>query len=192
MASKILVIDAHPDPDPKRLDHALADVYAQGAREAGAEVRLLRLCDTPIEMLRSAEAFGTAPTQSAIVSAREDIVWAEHLVFVFPLWLGDMPALLKAFFEQISRASFAIGLSGNGFPKPMLKGRSARLIVTMGMPGFAYRLLFGAHAMRGMSASILEISGIRPVRHTYFGGIGARDAAERALSQTRDLGRRKG
>ena len=38
----------------------------------------------------------------------------EHLVIVFPLWLGDMPAVLKGFFEQVLRPGFAIGEAGQG------------------------------------------------------------------------------
>jgi putative NADPH-quinone reductase len=58
----------------------------------------------------------------------------------FPLWLASMPALLKGFFEQALRPGFALGPTEPGrMWKKLLKGRSARIVVTMGMPALVYR-----------------------------------------------------
>ena len=71
----------------------------------------------------------------SLVSASESIKWCEHLVLVMPLWLGTMPALLKAFLEQVMRPGFAFEYCSNGNVKALLlKGRSARVIVTMECP----------------------------------------------------------
>src|SRR3546814_9849412 len=59
--------------------------------------------------------------------------WADHLVILYPLWLGDVPALLKGFLEQILRPGFAIDEGSTGMSAKLLTGRSARIIVTMGM-----------------------------------------------------------
>ena len=67
--------------------------------------------------------------------------WAQHWVFLFPLWHGTMPALLKGFLEHIFRPGFAMEYQKNGFPKRLLAGRSARIVVTMGMPVLLYRCI---------------------------------------------------
>ena len=79
---------------------------------------------------------------AALAPARDAIVAAEHIVIVFPLWLGTMPALVKAFFEQAMRPGIAFEYRKQGFPKQLLAGRSARLVVTMGMPALIYRWYF--------------------------------------------------
>ena len=120
------------------------------------------------------------------------LVWAEHIVFVFPLWLGTMPAMLKAFLEQVMRpgTAFAYPDEGGGFTKTLLRGRSARVVVTMGMPSVLYRLWFLGHGLAGMRRSILHFVGISPVRETFFGMVAAASDATRAkwIRQMRGLG----
>lgn len=71
----------------------------------------------------------------ALLPAQEAIARAAHLVLVYPLWLGDMPALLKGFLEQTLRPGFALARApSNPLKAGLLGGCSARIIVTMGMP----------------------------------------------------------
>ena len=118
--------------------------------------------------------------------------WAEHLVILYPLWLGDVPAVLKGFLEQVARPGFAIG-EGKGFPQGLLKGRSARVIVTMGMPGLFYEIVYRAHSLKSLERNILNFAGIKPVRHTIIGTVEA-GAEHRAkwLERVRRLGRKGG
>jgi len=113
---------------------------------------------------------------------------------VFPLWLGTMPALVKAFLEQIMRPGVAFAYQEHGFPKRLLAGKSARLVVTMGMPVLAYRWWFFGHGIKGLERSILRFAGIRPVRASMFGMIGT--ASERTrrnwLERMRALGAKGG
>jgi putative NADPH-quinone reductase len=127
-----------------------------------------------------------------LIPARDAIIAAEHLVIVFPLWLGTMPAVVKAFLEQIMRPGIAFAYRPQGFPKRLLAGRSARIVVTMGMPAFLYRWYFGGHGLRGLERSILRFTGIKPVRETLLGMIGNADEAGRRrwLDQMRDYGKR--
>jgi putative NADPH-quinone reductase len=184
---RILIVDGHPDSATARLSHALAAAYAVGAREAGADLRIVALSGWPGAFVRSGAAFKEAPEDAFILEARAAMMWAEHVVLVFPLWLGGAPSLVRAFLEQITRAGFALAEGANG-PTPRLKGRSARLIVTMGMPALAYRLMFGAHGVRAIAKSILGLAGVAPVRMTLFGMIETKGASEKALRATRRLG----
>ena len=103
--------------------------------------------------------------------------WAEHWVFVFPLWHGTMPALLKGFLEHIFRPGFAMDYARNPagdrdasrFPKRLLAGRSARIVVTMGMPVLFYRWYFGAYGIRSFERSMLRFAGIKPIRESFYG-----------------------
>lgn len=193
MTRKVLVIDAHPDPDPARFGHALAQAYEDGAREAGCETRRIVLADLEFPLLRTYAEFMREPDSSSILSARADMLWADHIAFTFPLWIGSAPAYLRAFLEQIARGEFLAGVGPHGLSQK-LKGKSARLIVTMGMPAFFYRLYFGAFGVRGLKRSALGFAGAAPVRITLFGmieGVGEKVNAKR-LAKTRALGRKLG
>lgn len=108
---------------------------------------------------------------SGIDTAQKDIRWAEHIVIVYPLWLGTMPALLKGFLEQAIRPDFAFERTEERWPRKLLKGRTARVVVTMGMPVMVYRWFYLAHSLRSLERNILKFSGIAPVRETLFGGV---------------------
>lgn len=197
MPRRILIIVGHPDSSPKRLCRALADAYAEGARSAGHEVRLLDIATLDFPILRSADEFNERPLPVTLEDAAEAIKDAEHLVFVFPLWLGTMPALLKAFLEQVMRpgVAFAYPEAGkNGFVKTLLRGRSARVVVTMGMPASFYRFWYLGHGVAGMRRNILNFVGISPVRETLFGMVeGVSDAKRRKwISAMHALGKRAG
>ena len=179
MPRNICIIHGHPDPTPGHFTGALADAYETAAREAGHAVSRIELGAMDVPVLRKAADFATEPPP-LIKEAQEKILAAEHMVVVFPMWLGGMPAHARAFFEQISRAGFALQESEHGWPKGMLAGRSARVVVTMGMPSIAYRMLFGAHGVRGFERSVLAISGFKPIHETLFGMIEGTDADGRA------------
>ncbi len=188
----ILIIQGHPDVSAKHFGHALADAYAQGAREAGHEVRVVTVAGLDFPMLRSKAEWEEGEVPAGLAPAQQDIAWAQHLVIFFPLWLGGMPALLKGFLEQVARPGFALGKPGGdrSMAKKLLTGRSARLVVTMGMPALVYRWYFRAHSVKALERNILGFIGIAPVRETLIGTVenGAADFHGRWMAKLRKLG----
>lgn len=189
--SRICIVDGHPDPADGHLVSALAQACAEGAQDEGHEVSTIRIAALNIAFLRNAGEFAEAPPES-LREAQDKINAADHIVFLFPLWLGTMPAACKAFWEQLARGGFLLdtGDKPDLWPQRKMKGKTVRIIVTMGMPAFAYRLFFGAHSVKAMEAGIFRISGFKHSRHTIFGGIGAIDAEKRKglLEKCRRLG----
>lgn len=177
----ITIVDGHPDPSEARLIHALADRYTHAARAAGSEVRRITISNLDVPVLRAVSDFFHGEAPESLRDAQRDIAWADHVVFFYPLWHGTMPALLKAFIEQTFRPGFAMDYGGkNRFPKQLLKGKSARVIVTMGMPAFIYRSVFGAYGVRGFERSTLALCGIKPIDETLIGGAGGECGARSA------------
>ena len=169
MSRRIAVIQGHPDPAGNHLLHALADAYAAGAVAAGHEVRRIEVAKLEFPLLRTQADFETSEVPPSLGQPGDDLRWAEHWLILFPLWHGTMPALFKGFLEQIFRPGFAIEYKKRGLPKRLLAGRSARIVVTMGMPVPVYRWYFGAYGLRGFERSILRFAGIKPIRETLHG-----------------------
>lgn len=191
MAKRIVIVQGHPDPAGGHLSHALADAYEAGAREAGHEVDVVQVAGLALPLLQTKAEF-ERPAPPEVARVQERIAAAHHIVIVFPLWLGGMPAVLKGALEQILRPSFALLEPNSGWRgKRRLAGISARVVVTMGMPALAFRFWFGAHGVRTFDRAILGLVGIRPVRKTYLGGVETASDATRAgwLAAMRDLGR---
>jgi len=187
--TRIAVLDAHPDPDRARFVHALADSYVGGALGAGHKVRRIELAKLDFPLLRSAADWTDGELPPALKRAQDTIAWAEHIVIFYPLWLGDMPALLKGFLEQVARPGFAIPANKRHSNGGLLKGRSARLVVTMGMPVFFYRFYFGAHSVKSFERNILKFVGIKPVHHSLIGAIeGSAEVREKWIEEMAQLG----
>ena len=194
MSKRILIIDGHPDSRAERFVHALADAYHDGARAEGNEERKVSIGVLDFPLLRRPEDFQSEATvPEAIRACQESISWAEHLVIVFPLWHGTLPALLKGFLEQVLRPGFAFAYApqGRGFPRKLFANKSAQVIVTMGMPAVIFRWYFGAHGVKSLQRGILEFCGFRPVRATLIGAVGSMSAQCRTtwLNRVRKLGR---
>ncbi|HEY0488233.1 MAG TPA: NAD(P)H-dependent oxidoreductase [Telluria sp.] len=192
MAKRILLVQGHPDPARKHLCHALEDAYADAALIAGHEIRRARVAELDFPLLRTQDEWEHGKLPDTLQQAQDDIGWCEHLVLVFPLWLGDMPALLKGFLEQVARPGFAFHTAGkNPLKEKALKGRSARIVVTMGMPALVYRWYFMAHSVKSLERNILGFVGISPVRETLFGltGNATPDKVAGWVAKMEELGR---
>ena len=191
MGKNILIIDSHPDPAPGRLVHALADQYASAAEAGGHLVQVVKLCQLEFPWLRSAAEFAARP-EGIIGSQQEHFRWADHLVIIYPLWFGSMPALLKAYLEQVLRPGFAFDYGkGKRLPKKLLAGKSARIVVTMSMPSLFYQLYYRSHSVRSLARNILGFVGFKPVRVSLIGNVdGIASRRKRCVNELLALARR--
>lgn len=191
MPRRITIIQGHPDAEARHFGHALADEYAKGGEDGGHEVKRLEVAELDFPLLRTKEEFEQGRPPDSIKLAQEAIAWADRLVILYPLWLGDMPALLKAFFEQVFRPGFTFEYGAEGrMPKKRLTGMSARIVVTMGMPAFVYRWWYRAHSLKSLEQNILAFSGIGPITSTLIGAVEGMTDKQRAgwLDRLRALG----
>ncbi len=190
MAKPVVVIQGHPDPAGGHLCHALADAYAAGAASGGHAVERIEVAQLEFPALRSAVEFESGATPRDIKAAQDAIMRADHMVLVYPLWLGTMPALFKAFLEQCFRPGFALGTDGRW--DELLAGKSARIVVTMGMPALFYRWYYGAHSLKSLERNVLGFVGIAPIRESLFGNVEVVSDAKRAkwLRKMGALGRK--
>ncbi|MFN4119467.1 NAD(P)H-dependent oxidoreductase [Acidovorax sp.] len=169
---RIVLIQGHPDATAPHLCHALAQAYADGATAAGHAVRVIDIATIDFPWLRSQHEWELGVLPTSLKPAQADIGWAQHIVLFFPLWLGDMPAVLKAFLEQVARPGFAFAAEGsNPFGRKGLTGRSARVVVTLGMPALVYRWYFRAHSVKSLERNVLGFVGIAPVHETLVGSV---------------------
>jgi putative NADPH-quinone reductase len=180
MGKHILLIDGHPDRRDGRFVHALARAYGEGAKRAGHEVRSIVVGKLDFPLLASGEDFHDGKPPASIRAAQQSLQWADHVVILYPLWLGSMPALLKGFFEQLLRPGFAFAEGrGRGLPKKLLKGKSARIVITMGMPAAFYSVVYRAHSLKALKRNILAFCGIRPARTCIIGMVEGMSPAAR-------------
>jgi len=193
MSKAIATIQGHPDPSGGHFCHALAQAYAEGARDENHTIHDIHVARIEFPLLWTKTEWETGQPPESILQAQRIIHDCDHLILIYSLWLGTIPAMLKGFLEQVLRPGFAVGLdsSGRGWDK-MLQGKSARIVVTMGMPALAYRWFFRAHGLKNLERNIPHFCGIRPVRETLIGLIESMNDKRRRqwLDKLRTLGSR--
>ncbi len=186
---KILVVLGHPYS--KSYNAALANAYVQGARKAGHKVRKLELGKLKYDPVLRHGYHKRMKEERDIKRIREDIIWSDHIVFIYPYWWGTMPSLLKGLFDRVFTPGVAFRFRSAWQWDKLLKGRSARLIVTMDMPPIFDILIWRSRGIFAIKNGILNFCGISPVRITRIGPVKTSDAQKREiwLKKIESLGR---
>lgn len=163
----ILVINAHPDQ--LSFCKALSEAYQEGAINNSHRCEIVNLRDLKFNPILNAGYRIPTDLEPDLLEVREKIKKADHLVFVYPNWWGTFPALLKGFIDRVFLPGFAFKYHDNSIRwDKLLKGKSARIIVTMDTPVWYYRFGFRSPGHNAMRLCLLKFCGIRPVGSTIF------------------------
>ena len=166
--------------------------YAGAAVAAGHEVRQIMLPRLGFDPILREAYRRPMPLEPDLVLAQEAIVWAEHLVFVYPTWWGQQPALLRGFVDRTFLPGWAFKYRENSpWWDRLLAGRSARLIVTMGAPPWYDLLVYRGSSRRAMKKAVLEFCGVKPVGVTAIGPVrhSTPEWRQRWIGRVAELGR---
>lgn len=175
----ILVISGHPDS--RSLCTHLATTYLESARSQGISVEYLDLghLDFDLNLRSGYRGDDTQPLEPDLIRSQKLIEQADHLVFVFPNWWASMPAVLKGWIDRVFLPGFAFRYRKDSpFPEQLLKGKSARIIITMDAPPWYYRWFNGAPGLKLLKKGTLEFCGIKPVATTLLGPIRGADPSK--------------
>lgn len=187
---KILIINGHPDKSS--FCFALAENYKKGVEMNGTECKLVHLIDLEFNPILTYGYRVVAALEPDLKKMQQAILEADHLVIVYPNWWGTYPALLKGFIDRVFLPNFAFKYMENSpLPAKLLKGKTARIIVTMDTPQWYYWLVNKSPGHNSMKKAILEFCGIKPVKITVFSGIKSSDEAKRKkwLEEVEELGK---
>ncbi len=168
---KILVILGHPRT--ASYCGELAKAYVSGARSAKADVKYIKLNDLTFDAV-GAHDHREARLEPDLVKMQKAILWAEHIVVIYPTWWGSAPALLKGFLDRVLTSGFAFKYRKNGWGwHRYLKGRSARIITTTGGPWALNHIIYRAPGIHMIKWASFWFSGIGPTCVTEFSSLNA-------------------
>jgi len=178
----ILIINGHPVKDS--YNASLAKAYKEGADSSSYKVSSITIRE--LEFNPNLE-FGykkRMEMEPDIKSSIEKIQNADHIVWIFPMWWAGMPALLKGFIDRTFLPDIAFK-SGNGkLPQKLLKGKTARIIMTSDTPRWYNNIFMKSPALNQLKKGTLQFSGIAPVKITYISPI--KNASDKALNKWLD------
>ena len=188
---KIAVINGHPNKDS--FNFGVAEAYKNGALEAGAEVKEIIIAELNFNPNLQFGYQKRMDLEPDLLNAWEIIQWADHLVWVHPVWCGGLPALMKGFIDRLFLPGLAYKYRENSlWWDKLLKGKTGHIITTLDQPGWYYRLMYGRPSVNQLKISTLEFCGIKPVKVTYLGIIRTSNEEQRKtwLKKVRSLGQK--
>lgn len=192
MSKKIVIINGHPNPNA--FNFGIAAAYQEGAKLSGAEVREITIANLKFDPNLKFGYQKRMELEPDLLHAWEDIKWADHLVWVHPVWWGGLPAITKGFIDRLFLPGMAFSYRENSvFWNKLLKGKTARIITTLDQPGWYYWLFFGKPSINQLKKSTLQFCGISPVKTTPLGIIKTANANQREkwLHKINRLGKRQ-
>lgn len=168
MSKRILIINGHPNK--ASLNHAFATAYKKGALEAHAEVQDISISDLKFNPNLEFGFQKRTELEPDLLEAWEKIKWAEHLVWIHPVWWGGMPAMMKGFIDRLFLPGFVFKYRENSmFWDKLLKGKTAHIITTLDQPNWYYWLVYGRPSVNQLKKSTLKFCGINATKVSYFG-----------------------
>ncbi|WP_343632427.1 NAD(P)H-dependent oxidoreductase [Fluviicola sp.] len=192
MSQKILIINGHPNTHS--FNFGIAEAYRKGALSSGAEVKEIVIADLDFNPNLQFGYQKRTELEPDLLEAWEKIQWAEHLVWIHPVWWGGLPAITKGFIDRLFLPGFAFQYRENSpFWDKLLKGKTAHIITTLDQPALFYRLVFRRPSVNQLKRSVLKFCGIKPVKVSYIGIIrnSKPEMREKWLQKTENWGRRQ-
>ncbi|MGH1540089.1 MAG: NAD(P)H-dependent oxidoreductase [Arenicella sp.] len=169
MSKRVLILAANPKKDS--YVSALAEAYANSS-EKNNDVQMLKISDMDFDLNLSGGYDEESSMEDSLKSFQASLEWCEHLVIFTPIWWGTIPAKLKGLIDRTFLPGFAFQYEkGKSIPKKLLKGRTARIVMTMDAPPWYYSLIQGAPAIKQLKAPTLEFVGFSPVKSKMIGPI---------------------
>lgn len=168
MPKKIVIINGHPNEGS--YNFALAKAYKKGAEYASADVKEIVIADLKFDPNLKYGYQQRMELEPDLKTAIEKILWADHLVWIHPVWWGGLPALTKGFIDRVFLPGIVFSNRENSiWWDKLLKGKTAHIITTLDQPGWYYRLMYGRPSTNQLKKSTLEFCGVKPVKVTYVG-----------------------
>jgi len=186
---KTIIINGNPNLDS--LSMAIAEKYRKSAKNAGHNSEVLHLNKLSFDPILKGGRIDTGQLEPDIQKAQQSIKKADHLVFVFPIWWGTYPALLKGFIDRTFLSGFAYEYDKSTKKlNKLLKGKTARLVVTMDTPSWYYALFYKNLGIRALKQGLLQYCGVTPVKTTVFSPVRTSTQEQRKswLSKVEQLG----
>lgn len=155
----VLIVTAHPAS--YGFAHKIASRYQQVSQERGDEVLIMDLYKKKYAQpfLRYENIKTDVKPTAATRAIQKQLVWADEIVFAFPIWWFGPPAILKNFLDVNFTSGFAYKYNTQGVRAELLEGRTARIFATSDGPSWVY-FLFQWTALMRWRHGVLGFCGI--------------------------------
>lgn len=170
MTNKILIINGHPDKES--YNFALAKAYKNGAERSGAEIREIVIRDLTFNPNLQFGYRKRTELEPDLLAAQETLKWSDHIVWIYPVWWGSVPAIMKGFLDRVLLPGFAFKKrEGSLWWDKYFTGKTSRIICTLDQPPWYYKWFNGSPSHTAMKKLTMNFIGVKSVKMTSIGPI---------------------
>lgn len=168
MSKKIAIVVGHPDKES--YNFALAKAYKTGAEKSGAELREIIISDLNFNPNLQFGYRKRTELEPDLVKSQEILKWADHIVWIYPVWWGSVPAIMKGFLDRVLLPGYAFKKRESSvWWDKYFTGKTARLICTLDQPTWFYRLVNRSPSHNAMKKLTMNFIGVKSVKITSIG-----------------------
>ena len=153
----ILYINGHPYK--KSFHAAIAESYADGIDPNKHTIKTLSLGDLTFDPVLRYGYSERMPEDPVIKESQDLVLWADHIVFAYPVWWGMMPSLMSGWMARVFTPRYAYHMIGLIKSEKLLKGKTADLIITSRAPRFSW--VFMNSAQKPFTNNLFMLSGLK-------------------------------
>ncbi|MFT5265055.1 MAG: NAD(P)H dehydrogenase (quinone) [Polaribacter sp.] len=167
---QVLIINGHPDK--QSYNYALSEAYLKGTSKTNAVLTQINIADLEFNPNLAFGYRKRTELEPDLLEAIEKIKKSDHIVWIFPMWWYGYPALMKGFIDRTFLPGITFQpIEGKAMPKKLLKGKTARIIITADTPKWYDYLFMKRPVINQFKKGTLEFCGISPVKVTYISPI---------------------
>jgi len=167
---KILIINGHPDEES--FNYGISEAYKKGVQKTDAAIQEIRIRELAFNPNLQFGYRKRTELEPDLIEAQAKLKWADHIVWVYPVWWGSVPAIMKGFLDRVLLPGFAFKKrEGSVWWDKFFTGKTARLICTMDQPTWFYTLVNGSPSHKAMKKLTMNFIGVKSVKIISIGPI---------------------
>ncbi len=165
MNKRIAVIVGHPDKES--YNFAIAEAYKKGVQTSGAEIQEIIIRDLDFNPNLQFGYRKRTKLEPDLLKSQEILKWADHLVWIYPVWWGSIPAIMKGFLDRVLLPGYAFNKKENSlWWNKHFTGKTSRIICTLDQPAWYYKWFYGNPSHNAMKKLTLNFIGVKKVQIT--------------------------
>lgn len=183
---KILIINGHPDAES--FSATMFQAILQNLDRNKHEIETLELGKMAFDPVLRYGYRQRMKEDAEILRSQELIRWADHFIFIYPIWWSGMPSLMKGWIDRVFTPGVAYSSNTNGnfiwnfitgqqFKK-LLKGKTADIFATSQGPTWWYKVFSGlisvpdSYGVAALKSAVLNHCGVKTKRVVTLGEMG--------------------
>lgn len=170
MNKKILIINGHPDKES--FSFAIHDAYRKGTLATKAELKEIKIRELDFNPNLQFGYRKRTELEHDLIETQEKIKWANHIVWIYPVWWGSYPAIMKGFIDRVFLPGYAFQKrEGSVWWDKYLTDKTSRVISTLDQPAWYYKWINRSPSHSSIKRLTCNFVGIQSVKFTTIGSL---------------------